>query len=81
MEVLVYWLPTMQNNKYNLITFQNKAYTDNAVLEIMPEPDSILRVFMAYRPLDEAISIEEQKLEPFNRQGFTVIEWGGAIVN
>jgi hypothetical protein len=36
---------------------------------------------MAYRPLDETITIEEQKLEPFNRQGFTVIEWGGTVVN
>ena len=80
-EFIVYWLPKMQNNPYNLITFQNKVYTDNAELEIIPEPDSILRVFMAYRPLDEAISIEEQNLEPFKRQGFTVVEWGGTVVN
>ena len=71
----------MQNNPYNLITFQNEVYTDNAELEIIPEPDSILRVFMAYRPLDEAIFIEEQNLEPFKRQGFTVVEWGGTVVN
>ncbi len=79
-EFIVYWLPKMQNNQFNLITFQNEAYTDNAELKIMPEPDSILRVFMAYRPLDEAITIEEQNLEPFSRQGFSVIEWGGAVV-
>ena len=29
----------------------------------------------------EIISIKEQILEPFQRQGFTVVEWGGAIVN
>lgn len=80
-EFIVYWLPKMQNNPYNLITFQNEVYTDNAKLEIIPGPDSILRVFMAYRPLDEAISIEEQNLEPFKRQGFTVVEWGGTVVN
>lgn len=80
-EFIVYWLPKMQNNPYNLIAFQNEVYTDNAKLEIIPGPDSILRVFMAYRPLDEAISIEEQNLEPFKRQGFTVVEWGGTVVN
>lgn len=80
-EFIVYWLPKMHSNKYNLITFQNKLYTDNAKLEIMPEPDSVLRVFMAYSPLDEAISIEEQNLKPFKRQGFTVVEWGGTVVN
>ena len=71
----------MQNNPYNLITFQNEVYTDNARLEITPEPDSVLRVFMAYKPLKEAVSIEEQTLEPFKREGFTVIEWGGAVID
>lgn len=80
-EFIVYWLPRMQNNPYNLITFQNEVYTDNARLEITPEPDSVLRVFMAYKPLKEAVSIEEQTLEPFKREGFTVIEWGGAVID
>ena len=77
-EFIVYWLPRMEDNKYNLITFQGKAYTEHATLKISPEPDSILRVFMVYKPLDKAIDIPEQELEPFEREGFTVIEWGGA---
>jgi ABC-type Fe3+-siderophore transport system permease subunit len=80
-EFIVYWLPKMQNNPYNLITFQNEVYTDNAKLEIVLEPDSILRVFMVYKPIKEVITIEEQTLEPFQRQGFTVVEWGGTVVN
>jgi hypothetical protein len=80
-EFIVYWLPKMQNNPYNLIAFQNEIYTDHAELKIAPEPDSILRVFMAYKPLEEAVSIEEQALEPFQREGFTVIEWGGTVVH
>lgn len=79
-EFIVYWLPHMQNNQYNLITFQGEAYTDHAILDIIPKPDSMLRVFMAYKSLDTAISVEEQLLEPFDRQGFTVIEWGGTEV-
>ncbi|MDD4163838.1 MAG: hypothetical protein PHD46_02595 [Eubacteriales bacterium] len=80
-EFIVYWLPKMQDNEYNLITFQGEAYTDNAVLDISPQPDSILRVFMAYKPLDEYVEIEEQELNTFKREGFTVIEWGGTSVN
>jgi hypothetical protein len=80
-EFIVYWLPQMQNNTYNLITFQNDAYTENAVLEITPKPDSILRVFMAYKPMNEYIEIEEQKLSQFERKGFSVIEWGGTCVD
>ena len=52
-----------------------------ASLDISPAPDSILRVFMAYQPLDEPIEMEPQQLEPFIRTGFTVVEWGGAQIN
>jgi hypothetical protein len=79
-EFIVYWLPQMKENPYNLITFQNAIYTDNAKLDIKPEPDSILRVFMAFKPLAKSVTVREQILEPFVRQGFTVIEWGGTII-
>lgn len=79
-EFIVYWLPKMQDNPYNLITFQTDAYTENAKLTISPEPDSILRVFMAYQALKEPVEVEEPILEEFEREGFTVVEWGGAEV-
>ena len=79
-EFIVYWLPRMQENKYNLITFQTEAYTDVAKLHITPEPDSVLRVFMAYKELEKPIEIEEPTIAPFERKGFTVVEWGGAEV-
>lgn len=77
-EFIVYWLPKIQENPYNLITFQQEAYTQSAKLEITPEPDSILRVFMVYQALEEPMEVPEQTLEPFTRTGFTVVEWGGA---
>ncbi|MCL1830588.1 MAG: SH3 domain-containing protein, partial [Oscillospiraceae bacterium] len=76
-EFIVYWLPLMQNNPYNIITFMTNEYTDNVILDITPTPDSILRIYMTYMPLDEPIEIDEQKLTEFERKGFTVIEWGG----
>ncbi len=79
-EFIIYWLPQMENNKYNLISFQEEAYTDNAVLKITPEPDSVLRIFMTWKALDEPIEIEEQNLEGFKREGFTVVEWGGTEI-
>ena len=78
---IVYWLPIMKDNKYNLISFQEENYTENAKLIITPKPDSMLRVFMAYKPLDKPIQINEQKLESFERNGFTVIEWGGSEIS
>ncbi len=79
-EFIVYWLPLMQDNEYNLISFQDAVYTNTAQLKITPQPDSILRIFMAYKPLNEKIEIEEQTFTQFNRTGFTVVEWGGTEV-
>ena len=76
-EFIVYWLPRMEHNAYNLISFQGEAYTNSAKLHISPEPDSLLRVFMAYVPLENAVETEPQQLEAFERKGFAVVEWGG----
>ncbi len=79
-DFIVYWLPLMKHNEYNLISFQTSNYENNVKLNITPKPDSILRVFMAYIPLDNYIEIPEQQLNTFNREGFVAIEWGGTQV-
>ena len=79
-EFIVYWLPMMEENPYNLIAFQTEAYTDTATLTIEPQPDTLLRVFMAWQPLDGPVDIEPQTLTAPARTGFTVVEWGGTEV-
>ncbi len=80
-EFIVYWLPQMKENKYNLIKFAGKEYQDEAKLDISPKPDSILRVFMVYKPLNKSVKVKEQTISSFERKGFTVVEWGGTKVN
>lgn len=77
-EFIVYWVPRMKGNRYNLISFMEDDYEEIAALTIDPEPDSILRVFMVYKVVDEPIEVQEQEISTFVRSGFTVIEWGGA---
>ena len=79
-EFLVYWLPRMQDNPYNLIAFQQEAYTESAKLTVSPQPDSVLRVFMAWKPLARPVDVPAQTLPVFERRGFTLVEWGGAEV-
>lgn len=67
-EFIVYWYPLMKNNPYNLIHFAGKEYTNAAPLTITPTPDSLLRVFMVYKPLIEKIEIPEQSLSSFERK-------------
>jgi hypothetical protein len=79
-EFIVYWYPILQNNKYNLIHFATDEYVDEVELNITPKPDSVLRVFMAYKPVSRYAEIKPQEIKGFNRHGFVVVEWGGAEV-
>lgn len=76
-EFIIYWLPRMQENAYNLISFQKQAYTESAKLHISPQPDTLIRVFMAYVPLQAPVEIAPQTLCAPAREGFVVVEWGG----
>ena len=79
-EFIVYWLPLMEGNAYNLIAFQEDAYTSLAELTVSPAPDTMIRVFMAWQSLESPIEIESQELTAPERTGFTVVEWGGTEI-
>lgn len=79
-EFIIYWLPRMEHNAWNLISFDTSVYQENATLTVSPAPDSLLRVFMTWQALDAPIQIAAQILPTFERTGFTVVEWGGAEI-
>ena len=79
-EFIDYWLPRLEKNEYNLISFQTDRYTESARLDVSPSPDSVLRVFMAFKSIDGPVFVARPDIEPFERNGFTVVEWGGAEV-
>ena len=79
-EFIVYWLPLMEQNPYNIISFQTDVYTDTAQLEINPSPDTLIRVFMAWQASDTVAQLPEQELTAPERTGFTVVEWGGTEI-
>lgn len=82
-DFIVYWLPKMQNNPYNVISFQGKTYTDIAKLTVKPAPKRVIRIFMAYYPSETEVKIKAQRLPTPTRKDDepTLIEWGGAMVN
>lgn len=79
-EFIVYWLPLMEQNPYNIIQFQTDAYTQAAELMIDPAPDTVIRVFMTWQAASEYKEIPPQELTAPQRQGFTVVEWGGTQI-
>ena len=81
-EFIMYWLPKLENNKYNYIRFQTMdEINSNMDLDINPKPDTLIRVRMEYKPLNKKINVKEQKLVPIERKGYTVVEWGGTNIN
>ena len=79
-EFIVYWLPLMQDNPYNIISFQTDIYTNAAKLNINPSPDTLIRVFMTYKSAEKYVDLPEQQLSAPDRNGFTVVEWGGTEI-
>lgn len=78
-EFITFWLPQMEQNEYNIISFQKETYTNDAKLTVNPNPDTIIRVFMAFKPSNEYVEISAPKeTETPQRNGFTLVEWGGS---
>ena len=81
-EFIIYWLPQLQDNKYNYIYF---ALTDETAadmpLDVSPQPDTVIRFTMEYSPLQTPLQIPEQQLPATpERKGFTLVEWGGTPI-
>lgn len=68
-------------NEYNYIRFTTlEEINNNMPLELSIEPDTLIRVLMQYKPLDKYMEVKEQKLVTPDRNGFTVVEWGGTEI-
>ena len=61
-EFIIYWLPKLEGNPYNLLSFQTEAYTDSAGLTIDPAPDTLIRVFLAWEGLDAPVEVAPRAL-------------------
>ncbi len=83
-DFISYWLPRMQGSPYNLISFPSDEYNEWAKLDVSPEPDTLIRVNMVFAPVDEPVEVPESNAlimpSGIEREGFTVVEWGGSVL-
>ncbi|MEO9534222.1 MAG: hypothetical protein ABJG68_04440 [Crocinitomicaceae bacterium] len=81
-EFIVFWMPILEDNPYNLIHFSTDEYEEMAKLDISPKPETMIRVMMVYKPLQEPIELKMQNLSEMKkeRKGFTLVEWGGSLL-
>ena len=80
-EFIIYWLPILESNEYNYIRFaSNEEINENMPLEVSPKPESVIRVLMTFKGLDKEIDVIPQQLTKVERKGYSVVEWGGTII-
>jgi hypothetical protein len=77
-----YWVNRLSDKPYYKITFVDKADFDQiAPLSVSGNPDTIIRVLMTAKGLDQDEDIAPQALRKGPaRHGFSVVEWGGAVL-
>lgn len=83
-DFIVYWLPALNNYEQCFIHFRiNDDIDGSSLLETIPKADTVLRLFMEFRGIalaDNITKLPEQELPTILRQGFTLVEWGGAEI-
>ena len=85
-DFITFWGPKIMSKKYALLQFWDTQSYENKIakLNISIRPESLLRVYLLFLPLDNLddikVKIKEPKIEKFERKGFTVVEWGGSIL-
>lgn len=81
-EFIMYWLPVLEKNKKSIVQFDftKEIESFNRII-IDPKPDSLLRLHINIKKVNKYTNIKEQKLERFDRKGFTAVEWGGSIID
>ncbi len=73
-----YWLKALPQSPYYFVGVMPESEIDNlAPLTISPKPDSLLRVSLYFKALDNNETVAAPNLSGFQRNGFTVTEWGG----
>jgi len=81
-DMLSYWLPKMRSEQadyYRVAFLQTAEMNALAPMEILPQPQTLFRIFLDWEPLQQKPEVlpQPQRLNTLQRQGFTVVEWGG----
>ncbi len=79
-DFIEFWEPRMTGAPYFFVTFLgNKDMDAIAPLTISPKPDSVIRILMDFTPLQKLITVQGYEIKTPERNGFTVVEWGGVL--
>ena len=80
-DFLDYWTPILNEAPfYEIRPIVNEQLDPMCPISIMPAPDNLLRLWLLFTPVEHETEIEQPVIPLFNRNGFIVTEWGGAVM-
>jgi hypothetical protein len=81
-EFLDYWLNRLQEyNYYKIYPIFNEQLDYYMKLKITPPPDTIFRVKFFFQGSRKFEELPPPQIKNFVREGTTVVEWGGVLLN
>ncbi|MFA6518064.1 MAG: hypothetical protein WCV93_00220 [Candidatus Shapirobacteria bacterium] len=80
-DFLEFWQSKLPTSAYTRLTWLTTVEMNQlAPLAVSPRPDTAIRVFLDFAPLEKPVDLVPQKLSAPARTGFTLVEWGGLLV-
>jgi hypothetical protein len=81
-EFIEFWDDTLRKdtNYYAVYLMLPEEVEEAAKLNFSTNPDSMLRVHFIFEPVPNPIPLKSPNFETFIRKGFTVVEWGGLMI-
>jgi hypothetical protein len=80
-DFLEFWQPRLPSSPFVRLTWLGTDDMNRlAPLQVTPRPDTVIRIFLDFAPLDKFENLTPQKLSAPKRNGFTLIEWGGLLI-
>jgi len=78
-EFMEFWVPELNKSKFYRLSFLTDEFDKAAPLNVIPKPNTIIRLFMDVKPLSAPMEIDTPIIHTPQRLGFTLVEWGGLL--
>jgi hypothetical protein len=79
-DFMEFWTDKLPQTPYVRLTWLDTTDMNVlAPLSVSPRPKSVIRIFLEFEGLEKNIYLKPQKLTTINRDGFTLVEWGGLL--
>lgn len=80
-DFIEFWADYLEGGKDYLMVPQSLSMVERSMpLDMSVKADSITRLWFGFFEISGEVSVEEPDVTPVSRDGLTVVEWGGAIV-